>query len=163
MNAQHLSFLFLHTIRKMKAPKMIRLLIIAVMLFGFVDSWAQNPENWTSKQLIEPADLAKDLKANKDLPVIISVGPGAVIPNSVDVGMINNKEGIDKLKKELNNLPKQTKVIVYCGCCPFEHCPNVRPAIDALKEMKFTNYHLLNLQHNIKKDWIDKGFPTSKS
>jgi hypothetical protein len=39
----------------------------------------------------------------------------------------------------------------------------VRPAIDALKEMKFTNYYLLDLPNNIKKDWIDKGYPVAKS
>ncbi len=132
------------------------------MLSGFVNSQAQNPENWTSKQLIEPADLAKELETNKDVPVIISVGPGAVIPNSIDAGMARDKEGMDKLKKELRALPKETKVVVYCGCCPFEHCPNVRPAINALKEMNFTNYYLLNLPHNIKTDWIDKGFPVYK-
>ena len=60
------------------------------------------------------------------------------------------------------SIPKDTKVVVYCGCCPFEHCPNVRPAIDVLKEMKFTNYYLLNLSHNLKTDWIDKGYPTAK-
>jgi len=25
--------------------------------------------------------------------------------------------------------------------------------------MKFTNYYLLNLPHNLKQDWIDKGYP----
>jgi hypothetical protein len=29
--------------------------------------------------------------------------------------------------------------------------------------MKFTNYRLLDLPHNIKKDWIDKGYPTVKA
>jgi hypothetical protein len=28
--------------------------------------------------------------------------------------------------------------------------------------MKFTNYHLLNLPHNIKTDWISKGYPQVK-
>jgi len=28
-----------------------------------------------------------------------------------------------------------------------------------LKSMKFTNYHLLDLPHNIKTDWIAKGYP----
>lgn len=123
---------------------------------------AQNPENWTSKQLIQPADLAEKITANKDLPIIFSVGPGATIPHSIDIGMGKEKENMDKLKKELSALPKETKVVVYCGCCPFEHCPNVRPAIDALKEMKFTNFQLLNLPHNIKTDWIDLGYPTAK-
>jgi hypothetical protein len=51
--------------------------------------------------------------------------------------------------------------VVYCGCCPYEHCPNVRPAVAVLKEMKFTNFKLLNLEKNIKTDWLDKGFPAA--
>lgn len=123
---------------------------------------AQNPENWTSKQLIQPAELAEKITADKDVPVILSVGPGAIIPHSIDIGMAKDQENMDKLKKELATLSTDTKVVIYCGCCPFEHCPNVRPAINALKEMKFTNYQLLNLPHNIKTDWIDKGYPVTK-
>lgn len=123
---------------------------------------AQNPENWTSNQLIQPADLAEKITTGKDVPVIFSVGPGATIPKSVEIGMVKEHENLDKLKKELSALPKDTKIVVYCGCCPFEHCPNIRPAISALKEMNFTNYQLLNLSHNIKTDWIDKGYPVAK-
>ena len=67
------------------------------------------------------------------------------------------------IEQQLKNIDKDQKVVIYCGCCPYEHCPNVRPAIDAVKQMKFTNYFLLDLPHNIKKDWIDKGYPVSKS
>ena len=94
---------------------------------------------------------------------MISVGPGALIPNSFDAGMAGTKDGLDKLKTKLGTLKKDQKIVIYCGCCPFEHCPNVRPAIDALKQMKFTNFYLLNLSHNIKKDWIDQGYPAKKS
>ncbi len=120
---------------------------------------AQNPVNWTSNQLMEPAVLANSITSKSDIPVIISVGPGATIPHSVNVGMVNSEEGLEKLKTELKSMDKDKKIVVYCGCCPFEHCPNVRPAIATLKEMKFTNYFLLNLPHNIKADWIDKGYP----
>jgi rhodanese-related sulfurtransferase len=76
--------------------------------------------------------------------------------------MAKEEESLDTLKSKLAALPKDTKVVIYCGCCPFEHCPNVRPAIAVLKDMKFTNYQLLNLPHNIKTDWIDKGYPVKK-
>jgi rhodanese-related sulfurtransferase len=135
---------------------------IVVAIFCAFNSHAQNPQHWTSKQLIEPAVLAENIKAKKDLPVIISVGPGAPIPTSLENGMVNNKEGLDKLKGQLTNISKDKKIVVYCGCCPFEHCPNVRPAVNALKEMNFTNYYLLNLPHNIKKDWIDEGYPVTQ-
>lgn len=147
---------------KLKQMTLQSVMFIILALFATQKVVAQNPENWTAEQLIQPAALAEILKANKDVPVIFSVGPGAAIPQSIDIGMGKEKENMDKLKKELSNMSKESKVVVYCGCCPFEHCPNVRPAIEALKELKFTNYQLLNLPHNIKTDWIDKGYPTNK-
>ena len=146
----------------MRFRQIIRLLLFVCIVLKAGYSNAQKPINWTNKQLLEPSALASEITANKDLPVIISVGPGAPIPNSVDNGSVNNKEGLDRFKAQLQGLSKEKKVVIYCGCCPFEHCPNVRPAIDALKEMKFTNYFLLNLPTNIKKDWIDKGYPVTK-
>jgi hypothetical protein len=121
---------------------------------------AQNPINWTNDQLIEPSELAATIKSNKDIPVIFSIGPGAIVPNSKDIGMIKEEENMKKFKEQLSGLPKDTQIVVYCGCCPYEHCPNVRPAIQLLKDMKFTNYKLLDLPHNIKIDWINKGYPT---
>jgi hypothetical protein len=146
----------------MKKTRMkISLIIISILLLN-INCKSQNPVNWTDKQLIEPATLANMIKLKKDL-TIISIGPAATIPGSLDNGMVNNKAGLDKLKLALKNLPRNKKIVVYCGCCPYEHCPNVRPAIDVLNEMKFTNFFLLDLPHNIRKDWIDKGFPVSGS
>lgn len=136
--------------------------VIAVLLSTALHAQAQNPVNWTPEQLLQPAALAQTIKADKDLPVIISVGPGAVIPNSIAAGMASSKEGFNKLDSLLNTLPKNQKLVIYCGCCPFEHCPNVRPAIARLKELQFTNFYLLDLPHNIKQDWIDQGYPSAK-
>lgn len=130
-------------------------------LFSIV-ARAQAPINWTKDQLLSPSDLAKTIAAKKDLPVIYSVGPGALIPSSTAIGMVKEEENLASFKKQLAGLPKNTPVVIYCGCCPFEHCPNVRPAIEALKEAGFTNYKLLDLPHNLKADWIDKGYPTTK-
>lgn len=135
--------------------------ILTFLLFSFTLSKAQitNPPNWTDKQLIEPSALASDIRDNKDLPYLISIGPGGTIPASHHTGMAGTPEGISALSATLDSLPKDTKIVVYCGCCPFEHCPNVRPAMDVLKKKGFTNYYLLNLSTNIKTDWISKGYP----
>ncbi len=137
-------------------------LFTILLVIGCRQSQAQTPENWTADQLVEPAALAATLESKKDIPVIYSVGPGAVIPHSIDVGMANDEKNLDLFKKAISKLPKTTNIVIYCGCCPFEHCPNVRPAIDVLQKMNFTNYHLLNLPHNIKTDWISKGYPVIK-
>jgi hypothetical protein len=112
---------------------------------------------------VEPADLAAKLKANKDLPIIFSVGPGAIIPHSIDIGMVKDEKNLEKFRDQISKLPKSANIIIYCGCCPFEHCPDVRPAIAMLQSMKFTNYLLLNLPDNIKTDWINKGYPVNKN
>jgi hypothetical protein len=145
----------------MKTFTLVKTLIVLASMFAVPELKAQNPVNWTKDQLMQPAQLAEILQTKKSLPVIYSVGPGAVIPHSVDIGSAKEKENLDKFKNQLTDLPKDAGIVVYCGCCPFDHCPNVRPAIAALKEMKFTNYKLLNLEHNIKTDWFDKGFPAA--
>lgn len=62
------------------------LLFAATILLFFTEIIsAQNPQNWTSKQLIEPSDLAAILRNGKSIPIIFSVGPTATIPNSVDI------------------------------------------------------------------------------
>jgi hypothetical protein len=145
----------------MTVSKTIKIICFLVILTCQKIS-AQNPVNWTDDQLIEPSELAATIKSGKEIPLIISIGPGALIPHSKDIGMIKEEENMKKFKEQLTDLPKDTRIVVYCGCCPFEHCPNVRPAMQVLKDMKFTNYQLLNLPHNIKIDWINKGYPTEK-
>jgi thiosulfate/3-mercaptopyruvate sulfurtransferase len=134
----------------------------SILLFAILfaeNTFAQNPVNWTQKELMDPAQLAEIITSGKNVPIIISVGPGAIIPKSIDIGMVGEEKNLDKLKLQLKNISRDKEIIIYCGCCPFEHCPNVRPAIAALKEMKFSNYYLLNIPQNIRKDWIDKGYP----
>jgi thiosulfate/3-mercaptopyruvate sulfurtransferase len=118
------------------------------------------PEPWTAKQLMAPADLAAIINdPNAKKPVILCVGPGALIKGSLDMGPAKEKINLEKLKQQLSKLPRDTNVVIYCGCCPFDHCPNIRPAFNLLNEMKFSNAHLLNLEHNIKTDWVAKGYP----
>jgi len=119
-------------------------------------------EPWTSAQLVEPSDLAVRLKSpGREQPLIISVGPSAVIKGSTDIGPGKDPQNIDKLKALLEKQDRKREIIIYCGCCPFVHCPNVRPAFMLLNTMHFTNAHLLNLSHNIKADWIDHGYPVN--
>jgi thiosulfate/3-mercaptopyruvate sulfurtransferase len=121
-------------------------------------------EPWTDQQLMAPADLAAIINdPNAKKPVIICVGPGALIKGSLDAGPAKEKENLEKLKRQLDKLPRDANVVIYCGCCPFEHCPNIRPAFTLLNEMKFSNAHLLNLEHNIKTDWVAKGYPQAKA
>src|ERR1044072_6839024 len=97
---------------------LIRLYLLIVVLFCVSNLKAQNPVNWTEKQLIEPSALAENISTQKDVPIIISIGPGAIVPNSIAIGMVNNPEGMSKLKEQLKGIPKDKKLVIYCGCCP---------------------------------------------
>jgi hypothetical protein len=144
---------------KLMAARICLLLLLSLLQ---VEGHAQGRINWTSEQLMEPSELSSAMKSTKNVPLIFSVGPGATIPGSKDIGMVKETENLQKFKDQLKSLSKATAIVIYCGCCPFERCPNVRPAIQVLKDMNFTNYKLLNLPHNIKIDWIDKGYPTTE-
>jgi hypothetical protein len=111
---------------------------------------------------MKPSELVNQLKNKKSKYVVLSIGPSAVIKNSIDIGDTGDKVNLEKLKKKVSKLPKNTPIVIYCGCCPFEKCPNIRPAFTLLNQMKFTNHKLLNLPTNIKVDWIDKGYPINK-
>ena len=138
---------------------MFRFSILFCAIFIVKSTFAQNPVNWTEKELMQPAQLAETIMSGKDLPIIISVGPGAIIPKSIDIGMVGEAKNLEKLKLQLRDISRDKEIVIYCGCCPFGQRRNVRPAITALKEMKFSNYYLLNIPQNIRKDWIDKGYP----
>lgn len=137
-------------------------LISVILTFSNALLAQQNQEPWNSDQLVEPAILASKISQNdvNDI-LIVSVGPDAVIKNSVDIGATQEKENIKKLENYLENVSKDKEVIIYCGCCPFDRCPNIRPAFILLNNMRFKNAKLLDIPKNIKVNWIDNDYPTS--
>lgn len=124
---------------------------------------AQDSEPWSEAQLMAPAELAALLEGasagGEDVSRIICIGPGALIPGSEDVGQTTHEANLEKLERLLSDEDRDRPVVLYCGCCPFERCPNIRPAFSLLNEMDFTGHRLLNLATNLKTDWIDKGYP----
>ena len=102
-----------------------------------------------------------DAKAPK--PVIFNIGPVQQIKGAIAIGPTGVADNLEKLKQQLAKLPKDKEIIIYCGCCPFRRCPNVRPAFELLQKMKFKNAKLLNLPTNLNDDWISKGYPMEDS
>ncbi len=124
---------------------------------------AQDKEPWNSSQLMQPGVLAERIVNHQtgDL-LIINVGPDALIKGSVDIGSTHEAANLTKLRSYLKTLKKDKEIVIYCGCCPFDKCPNIRPAFNTIKEMNFKNAKLLNLPKNIKVDWIDKNYPVTE-
>ncbi len=136
-------------------------LALIISLLAYMGVYGQS-EPWTAKQLLEPADLAKILNDSKAKPPhIYCIGPQAVIKGSVFIGPTKERGNLDNLKKQLEKLPKDANIVIYCGCCPFSRCPNIRPAFELLNKMEFKDARLLNLTRNVKVDWIDKGYPVN--
>jgi hypothetical protein len=52
--------------------------------------------------------------------------------------------------------------VLYCGCCPWNRCPNIEPAFSKLKEMGFTDVKVLYLAENFGADWAAKGYSVEK-
>ena len=122
------------------------------------------PDPWKSSELLEPASLAQNLKSSKP-PVIFAVAFPVLynskhLPNAIFAGPGSKPEGIDALKKEASKLSKDADIVLYCGCCPMEKCPNIRPAYTTLKEMGFTRIRVLHVPTNMTADWFDKGYPS---
>jgi thiosulfate/3-mercaptopyruvate sulfurtransferase len=124
---------------------------------------------WTEAQVLHAVDLAPEVVGAKSAnsPTIIYVGfrtlfEGGHIPQASFHGTASKEEGLAELKKWLATLPRSTNLVIYCGCCPFDRCPNIRPAYATLHEMGFTHVRVLVLPTSFAADWVEKGYPMQR-
>lgn len=150
-----------------------RVAIIALSFSAFMSlgGWAPAAgaaDPWTKAQLISPEALNKVLvQAKPNKLIIIQVGfrPLYVqghIPRSVYYGPAARPEGLAELRKYVQDFPRNQEIVIYCGCCPWSDCPNIRPAFKALKEMGFTRVKVLDIPDRLSTDWVGKGYPLEK-
>ncbi len=147
------------------------ILLAATLLLGLVSLSAQTAQSALpagSPQLINPEDLVKTLQAKKGTkPLIFNVGPyllyvQAHIPGSEYLGAASTPQGLASLRDRVKALSPKTSIVLYCGCCPWNHCPNVAPAYAELQRLGFNNVKVLYIASNIGIDWVDKGYPILK-
>ena len=118
--------------------------------------------------LIQPADFAATLNASAaPKPLILQVGfrkayAQAHIPGSEYVGAASEEEGVKALQQRVAKLPKDSAIVIYCGCCPWKKCPNIAAAYDALQAMGFKNVKVIYFADDFGTNWVDQGFPTAK-
>jgi thiosulfate/3-mercaptopyruvate sulfurtransferase len=120
-----------------------------------------------NSQLITPEQLANSLQSAKQKPLLLQVGPHSLyaqahIPDSEYMGAGSGEAGQQKLRERVKSLPKNTAIVIYCGCCPWNHCPNVHPAYQLLRSLGFTNVKVLYITDNFGTDWVNKGYPVAK-
>jgi hypothetical protein len=117
---------------------------------------------------MQPADLARELTGkSSSLPTVVFIGfrslyVGGHIPGASFHGTASTKEGLAELKTWADTLPRSTDLIIYCGCCPMNKCPNIRPAYTTLSNMGFKKPRVLVIPTNFATDWADKGYPMEK-
>lgn len=155
--------------------------VYAIILFSLILTFAANAQNgkdvqvvikkgdpWTVNQVITPSKLERILKSKKgEKPVVLQVGFDFLydqghVPGSKFIGPASGTKGLNALKNYVKKLKKSAKIVIYCGCCPMAHCPNVRPAFETLKKMGYQNVKLLYLPGDFDQDWVQKGYPVAK-
>ncbi len=148
--------------------KEINTLCLLIAILCSVNSFAQDSEPWTAAQLMNTEFLAEMIQSDAvDLPIIIAINPDGMhrlgyeagIEGAIWFGESENPENLAKLQTFLQDEERDAEIVVYCGCCPFAMCPNIRPAFSLLNNMGFTHHKLLDLPRNIVDDWIEKGYP----
>jgi thiosulfate/3-mercaptopyruvate sulfurtransferase len=120
-------------------------------------------------QLIQPEELSQLLKAGGvDKPLVLQVGSRVLfeqahIAGAEYAGAGSQAAGLQQLQGRVAPLPRKTFIVLYCGCCPWNRCPNIAPAIKLLRDLGFTRVKALYIADNFGTDWADKGYPVERS
>ena len=162
-----------HTFNLQHNNLLIRILIAAALtVTGVAIAHSYQQSNTSelppgSAEVVQPADLAKALRSSSSKPTVLYVGPRflyaqAHISDAEFIGPASDPDSLDKLQKRVAGLAKNSPIVLYCGCCPWDHCPNIRPAYSALRKAGFTSVKALYLAKSFGTDWVDKGYPVEK-
>jgi len=118
--------------------------------------------------LIQPAALVAALQdSSEGKPLILQVGAHVLfiqshIPGSEYVGPGEEEAGLEALRTRVGKLPRETPIVVYCGCCPWDHCRNIGGAFAALQSLGFTQVKVLYLESDFGSNWVDRGYPVAR-
>lgn len=143
-------------------------LIVSIMICAGISQASAQATSIPTARLIHPEELVKILQSQATAkPLLFQIGSHVLytqahIPGSEYIGAASNPAGLQQLRKRVESLPRAKSIVLYCGCCPWSHCPNVKPADDALQAMGFRNVKVLYIANNFGTDWVDKGYPTAK-
>jgi rhodanese-related sulfurtransferase len=145
-----------------------RIVLVLAAATLTISAFAFQASQIASSHLINPDELVKILQTSKsEKPLLIHVGSHVLysqahIPGSEYIGPAADPASLQRLRTRVESLPRNKFIILYCGCCPWTHCPNMKPADDALHAMGFTNVKSLYIANNFGTDWVDKGYPVAK-
>ena len=121
-----------------------------------------------SAQLLQPEELVPLLsRSGAEKPLVFQVGPHvfyaeAHVPGSEYIGAGKDESGLQALRERVKTLKHDQFIVLYCGCCPWNKCPNVRPAYQQLVSLGFSRVKVMYIADNFGKDWVSKGYPVEK-
>ena len=144
-----------------------------VLVAGFLAFGVQRPQpnpvgKWQPSELIRPQELIVKVRDNgPSKPVIIFTGfmplyRAGHVPGAVFGGPASSAASLETLKRAVAGVPKNREIVVYCACCPWEACPNVRPAVELLHQLGYKQVKALVIPSNLEADWTAKGYPLQK-
>jgi hypothetical protein len=116
---------------------------------------------------MQPEELKTMLSSTHAVqPLILQVGSRVMfdqahIPTSEYAGPGSREDGLYLLRDRVKALEKGRFILLYCGCCPWNHCPNVGGAYRTLSDLGFTNVKVLYIADNFGSDWVSKGYPVA--
>ena len=150
----------------------VPLLLSALFTFAVAPAASAAPPNaapasWDDAKRMsidELARLLKDSAAAK--PEMFHVGfrvlfVQAHIPGSRFAGPGASPAGLETLRKAVAAVPKSKMVVLYCGCCPWEKCPNMEQPWRLLVTAGFTDVRVLYIPTNFGRDWVGRGHPSA--
>ena len=123
---------------------------------------------WLGSETMQPAVLSKMLTDKYvSVPTVVFVGfrslyVGGHVTDASFHGTASTEQGLSEMKEWAASLPRSQELVIYCGCCPMDKCPNIRPAYTALSGMGFKKVRVLVLPTSFAVDWADKGYPMQK-
>jgi thiosulfate/3-mercaptopyruvate sulfurtransferase len=151
----------------------------ALVLAALLASLVISPRAWAGytyvraatipeSALIRPAELVAMLEGSSDgKPLILQVGARVLfvqahIPGSEYVGPGEEDAGLEALRTRVAKLPREKSIVIYCGCCPWDHCRNIGGAFAALQGLGFKDVKVLYLESDFGSNWVDRGYPVAR-
>lgn len=129
--------------------------------------FAESATTIPSSVLLDPASVSAQLQRSHVAPwTILQVGFHSMfdqkhIRGAIYAGPGSQPEGLSLLHHIVSPMPRTQPILLYCGCCPWTHCPNIAPAWDHLQSMHFSAVKVLRIENNFGADWAAKGYPVA--
>ncbi len=150
---------------------LVLLLVVAVLspaagraqFSGPASASASSAFSILQDHVMQPEALNKMLQGGGPKPLVLQVGSHVMfsqahIRGAQYAGPGVQPAGLQLLESKVAGLRKNAFLVIYCGCCPWNRCPNVGPAFHRLEELGFTNVNVLYLANNFGDDWVNKGY-----